>query len=228
MKHFSIAAWADLARGLVSEDEVSEMGAHLASDCAECKNIAEFLSKMSTISRRLAGKSAPMAAVQLAKLIFPRPIEQKRIFRVAAELVFDSRMTTAVTGMRSVWQVGWQCIYRAGECSLDLRIEPEWNTSRVAVIGQISNHNVPDDQMSDLTVRLKAGRSVVAETRSNQFGEFQLEYEQQTRLQLCIYLDGGSRRIQVPLKRFVPDKSGTTDHLNLAALAAKRRKGTGS
>jgi hypothetical protein len=60
--------------------------------------------------------------------------------------------------------------------------------------------------MRDLPVCLKQGKLVLAEGRSNRFGEFQLEYEQQSRVYLCIYLDGGSKCIQVPIKRLVPDK----------------------
>ena len=41
----------------------------------------------------------------------------------------------------------------------------------------------------------------MAETRSNRFGEFQMEYDQQSRLQLWIYLDGGARRIVAPLRK---------------------------
>jgi hypothetical protein len=49
---------------------------------------------------------------------------------------------------------------------------------------------------------------VVAETRSNRFGEFQMEYEQQKRLQLCVFLEAGSKCIQVPVKRLAADTVG--------------------
>ena len=41
-----------------------------------------------------------------------------------------------------------------------------------------------------------------------------MEYEQQGRLQLCVYLDG-SRCIQVPLKRFAADKPAGTGRLKI-------------
>jgi hypothetical protein len=52
---------------------------------------------------------------------------------------------------------------------------------------------------------LKSGTRVVAETLSNRFGEFQLEYEQQPRLKLVVHL-AGSRSIQVPLKKLSIDQ----------------------
>ena len=53
-----------------------------------------------------------------------------------------------------------------------------------------------------MPVQLKSGKVVVAETVSNRFGEFQMEYEQQSRLKLCIDLQD-SKNIQVPLKKFI-------------------------
>ena len=72
------------------------------------------------------------------------------------------------------------------------------------MMGQISNQVAPAVQMANIPVRVKTGTLVLAEARSNEFGEFQMEYEQQNRLHLCVYLEGGARYIQVPLKRFSP------------------------
>ena len=220
MKHFPISAWTDLARELVTKDEADTLRVHLAGGCMDCRNLAGFLTRLAAVSGRLADGAPTENAVRLAKAIFPGyPAAPGKISRIMAELIFDSRTTAAVAGMRSTGHVGWQSVYRAGDCSLDVRIEP--GMEYVAVIGQISNYTVPGDQMSDVTVRLKAGRLVVAETRSNQFGEFQLEYEQQTRLQLCVYLDGGSRSIQVQLKKFMPDRPGPTERIPLGAIGGK-------
>ena len=148
--------------------------------------------------------------------------------RIVAELIFDSSRAPAMAGMRSTGQVGWQCVYRAGDCILDVRIEPELYTSRAALIGQVSHQAACVDQLSDLTVRLKSGRVVVAETRSNQYGEFQFEYEQQPRMQLRILLDGGSRCIQVPLKKIALARPASADNLHLATFGGKKRQGAGS
>ena len=156
---------------------------------------------------------APAEAVRLAKALFPvRPVP-KRITRILAELIFDSHLAPTPAGIRSIWNIGWQCLYRAGDCFLDLRIEPEPDTSRAAIIGQISNRKVTAVELSDIMVCLKSGRSIVGETRSNRFGEFQLEYEQQQRLQLLVYLDAGSRCIQVPLKKIAPERPASTERL---------------
>jgi hypothetical protein len=156
----------------------------------------------------MAAVSVPDWVLRNARAIFParQAATPKRVFRIPVELIYDSFLVPAPAGLRATWQVGWQALYRAGDCSLDLRVEPELHSSRAAVIGQISNHVVPGDRMQGILVYVKSGRVVVAETRSNEFGEFQMEYEQQGRLQLCVDMDNGSKRFQVPLKKFASDK----------------------
>ena len=79
--------------------------------------------------------------------------------------------------------------------------------------------------MANIPICLRSGSLVVAETVSNRFGEFQMEYEQQGRLQLCVYLDGGAKRIQVPLKKLVADKHAGRDRLNIGVASGKKRTG---
>jgi hypothetical protein len=74
--------------------------------------------------------------------------------------------------------------------------------------------------MGNLPVSLRAGKLVVAETLSNRFGEFQLEYEQQAKLQLCIGL-GDSKIIQVPLKKFTSDQPAAKSRVSVRKASGK-------
>jgi hypothetical protein len=208
MKHYGIAQWVDYTRGLVPDLDGSAMQRHLGEGCSECQELADFCSKISDICQDMAAIIVPDSLVRQARTIFPaRKAETpRRAFRIPVELIYDSFLVPSPAGLRATWQVGWQALYRAGDCSLDLRVEPELHSSRAAVIGQISNHVLPGDRMEGIPVYVKSGRVVVAETRSNAFGEFQMEYEQEGRLQLCVDLENGSRRFQVPLKKFASDR----------------------
>ena len=227
MKHYGIAQWADFARGVTPEQEGNLMREHLATGCLKCQQALDFCDKLARVCFALAPRRAPEAAVRIARAIFPirRPDRPQRAIRIPIELIYDSFLVPAPVGLRASWQVGWQALYRAGDCSLDLRIEPELQSSRAAVIGQISNHTVPEVEMANIPICLRSGRQVVAETVSNRFGEFQMEYEQQGRLQLCVYLDGGARRIQVPLKKLVADRHAGKDRRNMGTATGKRRPG---
>jgi len=230
MSHYGIVEWVDFARGVARSGETEAMGAHLAGGCPECRSIADFCEKLARVCQGMAAIAVPQSVVQRAASIFTAGASRpsKRSFRIPIELVFDSFLVPAAAGLRASWQVGWQALYHAGDCSLDLRLEPELHTGRAAIIGQVANHQAPEAEMADLPVCLKSGKVVVAETRSNRFGEFQMEYEQQKRLQLYVYLDGGARFIQVPLKRFVADTPVGGNRLQAIATPKRQRPGGSS
>jgi len=188
------------------------MAEHLTAGCGRCQLDADFCAHVGEVCQRLGAQPVPESVTRLARAIFPvrLPERPSRGTRLPIELIYDSFLVPAPAGLRATWQVGWQGLYRAGDCSVDLRIEPELKSTRAAVIGQITNHLLPEVEMGNLPVSLRAGNQVVVETRSNRFGEFQMEYEQQARLKLCIYLEDGSKNIQVPLKRFTSEKPAGT------------------
>jgi hypothetical protein len=225
MKHFGIIQWVDFTRGVLPDADEIRMREHLATGCTECSGIVEFCNKLAGVCRKMTPVSVPDAVVLQARSIFQAKLIQppKRQFRIPVELIYDSFLVPAPAGLRASWQIGWQALYRAGECSLDLRVEPELHTCRAAIIGQVSNHDLPETEMSNIPVYLKSGKVVVAQTHANRFGEFQMEYEQQKRLQLYVYLDGGSKCIQVPLKKFVAEKPVGGDRLTAGLSRRKKR-----
>ena len=200
------------------------MWAHLQSGCQKCRQLSDFTTKLTDACASMATDAVPESTVRLALAIFPVrvPDRPKRGNPLPVELIFDSFLVPFPVGLRATWQVGWQGLYRAGDCSVDLRIEPELKAARAAVIGQITNHVQPEVVMGNLPVCLKAGKLVVAETVSNRFGEFQMEYDQQSRLKLCIHLRD-SKSIQVPLKRLISDQPATQSRKSSRKRAAEKQ-----
>jgi len=214
MNHYGFAQWVDLARGLAPENERVAMQEHLDTGCTHCKQIVEFCDRLARICAGMATR-APDFVVRRAREICQKrlPDHPQRTILIPVELLFDSFLTPAPAGLRGAWQSGWQALYRAGDCSLDIRIEPDLHSSRASVIGQIFNHEQPETRLADVGVCLKSGGSVLVETRSNEHGEFQMEFQPQSRLHLCIFLDGGRKRIQVPVRRLTEDGSVRTSRL---------------
>jgi len=227
MNHFKVSQWVDFARGFVVGPEGLAMENHLAEGCGECGESATFSKSLTDICRAITENAAPESVVRNAKAIFPVHVraEAHRALRMPVQLIYDSFLVPAPAGLRASWQVGWQALYRSGDCSLDLRIEPELSSPRAALIGQVNNHTLPEHKMENIPVLVKSGRMVVAETRSNRFGEFQLEYEQQSRLQLCVYLEDGSKCFHVPLKKLASDRNAGTDRLGMEAGYSKSSQG---
>ena len=225
MKHYGISQWVDFARGLVPDTDLGAMRSHLAEGCSECRELSEFCLGLNGVCQEMAAHPVPEWLVRSAKAVFPvrAQVPPKRALRIPIELIYDSFLVPAPAGLRSTWQVGWQGLYRAGDCSFDLRIEPELSSTRAAVIGQISNHTLPTDKMEGLAVFLRSGKAVVAETKSNRFGEFQMEYEQQGRLQLCVYLYDRSKCFQVPLKKLTSERTTGAERLGLRSGQSKSR-----
>jgi hypothetical protein len=216
--HYGIDQWADYARGVSGEEPRERMEAHLRGGCQKCRELSEFTEKLSLVCAGSMADPVPDSAVRLARAIFPVRVPElpRRGNRLPVELIFDSFLVPAPAGLRATWQMGWQGLYRAGHCSLDLRIEPELESSRAAVIGQITNHVAPELEMANLPVSLRSGAVVVAETLSNRYGEFQMEYDRQSQLKLCIAL-GDSKSIQVPLKKII------SDHPAVKSLGSSKR-----
>jgi hypothetical protein len=226
MKHYAIDQWADCTRGLLADREQEQMQAHLVGGCLKCRVLWDFTTKLGYICDSIATSPVPESALRLARAIFPVQVHDRpqRGNRLPIELIFDSFLVPSPVGLRTSWQIGWQGLYRAGDCSLDLRIEPELKSFRAAVIGQISNHALPEFQMGNLPIRLRAGKVVVAETLSNRFGEFQMEYDQQSRLKLCIELRD-SKSIQVPLKRFISEQPAGNSETSSRKRAPEKQLG---
>ena len=221
MSHYTIDQWVDFSRDLVAAQEGALMRAHLSTGCRECNHLSDYTRKLSLACLMSAAAQVPDSTLRLARAIFPIRVQDrpKRGSRIPIELIFDSFLVPAPAGLRATWQVGWQGLYRAGDCSVDLRIEPELKSSRAAVIGQINNHLAPEFDMSNLPVSLRAGDQIIAETVSNRFGEFQMEYEEQAQLKLCINLTD-SRVIQVPLKKLASEQT-----VNQSRKISRKRSG---
>jgi hypothetical protein len=224
MKHYAIDQWVDFTRGILAGEEADRMVAHLRSGCTKCHRLCDFTSKLGKTAIGLTSVSVPESSLRLARAIFPIRLEDRprRGNRLPLEMIFDSFLAPSAVGLRSTWQVGWQGLYRAGDCSVDLRIEPELKSSKAAVIGQISSHVLPAVEMGNLPVSLRAGKQVVAETMSNRFGEFQMEYEQQAQLKLCIFLRD-SKSIQVPLKKFTTEPPATKSRTSVGKRSGERK-----
>jgi hypothetical protein len=203
MKDYTIAEWIDFSRGVTDENEAVRMRAHL-TECAECRKVLEFCRKLAQTCGALAASAVPASSERLAMAILPRPAAPipRRRFRIPLELVFDSFAAPVPAGLRSSWELGFQALYQGGDYSLDFRVEPGPPQGRATVIGQVLNRKTPGADMGGCGIYLKAGKAVIAQTLSNRFGEFQMEYGERKGLRLNVELADG-HELEAPLRRLV-------------------------
>jgi hypothetical protein len=202
MKHVDIGHWADLVRGLACEKKRAEMERHLASGCHKCRRTVQILREAAALASADAGYEVPPYAVHSAKAIFAlqRPEEVRLLPRIIGRLVYDSFKEPLPAGFRARHRLTRHALYEAADYLLDLRLEYQPGTTKVNLVGQIAHQKQPDRPTMNLPVYLLSGRKIVAQTLSNAFGEFQIEYEPEKHIRLYLQPHPVLRKnIEIPL-----------------------------
>src|SRR3954462_12968988 len=124
--------------------------------------------------------------------------------RLPVRLVLDTDDSPLVEGVRRRDVTSRHLLYQAEELYFDLRLEPEPRASRAALVGQLMDLRDPLRPVPPVTVLLMGGDEVLAQTRTNGFGELQMDVYADVKthpaLRLCVALEGG-RLIEVSLDR---------------------------
>ena len=201
MTHYEITQWVDYVRGLVEPATADAMQAHLG-ECEACAATASRLAAVATVARADAQFEPPAHLLHFARAVFSlqRPESVLSLPQMAARLVFNSLDAALVAGTRSLADdASRQTLFEAGEFSVHLRFEQTARPRRVSLVGQIANRRNPDPPLSHVPVLLTRGDTVVARSLSNEFGEFQVEYEPHSGLRLLIPVADGRQAIRLSL-----------------------------
>jgi len=197
MKHFELAEWTDFVRGLVEKSARLPLEHHLASGCRKCRHIADLLRKLVIAARNDSQVQVPDYALRCARAIFllQQPEKVEILPRIPARLLYDSFREPLPAGLRTQQRLSRQCLYQAGDYSLDLRLENERASPRVALVGQIQNRKQPGKRLGSVPVQLLSGKQVLAQATSNSLGEFQMEYEPSKHLRLYVPARQAGKRV---------------------------------
>jgi hypothetical protein len=122
-----------------------------------------------------------------------------------------------------------QLLYAAGDYYMDIRIEPQEDSVKVALLGQVLNGDDVDHRINAAPVALLQGGRVRAETVTNCFGEFRLECDLESGLQLRVRLPQGTElRVPVlePSLAEAENKSQPYESIEIKHLLPGRQKRT--
>jgi hypothetical protein len=200
MEHFSEQAWADFVRG-IGNSERKDIESHLASGCNDCAASRDTWQQVHAISLRESNYAPPTNAVRMAKLEFAARSFEKSKQPVLANLVFDTLARPALAGIRSASAAAAarQMVFEADGLAVDLRFDGPGQSRTIFVTGQVLDKRVPRAAMENSPVILWTSKGMaVAETKTNAFGEFNLELEPQNNLRLSIQVVGRAL-IRIPL-----------------------------
>lgn len=202
MRHYEISQWLDFVHGLAGKSEQDAMQQHLATRCPKCQSTVDLLRKLMAAAVADSHYEVPEQAVRMARAIYALqgPERVQVLPRIRARLTFDSFREPALAGVRSQQRIARQAMYEAGDYLLDLRIENERGEPKVSLVGQIANRATPEQRLANVPVILAAGAEILGRTLSNEFGEFQMEYEPRRPLSLYVPVRLAGSEIEIRLE----------------------------
>jgi hypothetical protein len=203
MRHYSLEKWVDFARNVIGQDEKAEMQSHLETGCAACTKDLSMWQRLQQVARRESAYAPSEGAVRTVNATFVnRPAGRASHAKTQlASLLFDSFRGPVLAGVRSSGNASQQLLYGLDDYRIDVRIEPQMDSEKVVLIGQVLNSADPDERLASMPVSLLKGQKLLAESVTSEFGEFQIECQLQSGIRLIITL---SDRKEVSLQLVEP------------------------
>jgi hypothetical protein len=231
MLHFTLDDWADFARDIVERGKEAAMKGHLESGCRSCAGVLSLWQRIHKIGRRESAYEPPESAVRNSKATFAFHMASKSgpMQGVRVKLLLDTFLQPELAGVRSREFAVRQLLYGSGDYQIDIRIEPQEDSDKVALVGQVLNAGDVENYIDRAAVTLFQAGRVRAESFTNRFGEFRLECELESGLQLRVRLSHGTE-LRVPvLEPTLPedgDKLQPSESIEIKHLLPARKKRT--
>lgn len=203
MSHYTVEVWADWARGHLSQELSTRMNEHLREACSDCRTAQDLWSQIAVVAGRELDYEPPEPVLRHARALFAQHRIDSLLNRPVrvAELLFDSWRSPRPEGVRSLQPSTRHLNYKAGSYFIDVRIEERTGSETAAVVGQLMRHpEATRLSLEGLSVILTSGRTTLAETRTNRFGEFVFEMDPDVENHLAIGV-GDEFAVVVPLGR---------------------------
>jgi hypothetical protein len=171
VRHFGEASWLDFVRNMVSPNLRIAMQQHIDDGCKKCAAAVQLWQSVFSIATQESTFTPPADTLRVVKSQFVGPAPE--VSR-GVRLLFDSRLAPITAGVRGAL-AAQQFLYETEDYCIDLRVHPR-HEACVYLVGQVLNRTGIGRTSQGLTVRLQEGKRPIAETSTNQFGEFQLEF----------------------------------------------------
>jgi hypothetical protein len=173
------------------------MTAHLEGGCNACQKAATLWQQVCASAAREAAYTPPADAVRVAKSYAAEglPKAKPSWLTQVAELVLDSKMAPAISGVRGSAAAPQQLLYASGDYSIDLRIEGDAAMGSLWLAGQILSKS--GQSVRSVPVTLVSELGPLATTTTNPYGEFQVEFQPHPSLQLSVRI--GTAHILIPV-----------------------------
>jgi hypothetical protein len=182
LKHFSEEAWADFVRDLVAPTVKTTMQQHINHGCTKCQSAMQVWQHVLSIAKAEGALTPPADVVRISKNQFASTLWKAKH---GIHLLFDSNLEPVTAGLRGSVSAR-QFLYETDDYYIDLRLEPRRDADSACLVGQVLSRSASERAAQKVPVRLRQGTRSLAETATNQFGEFQLEFDASHNLWLAI------------------------------------------
>src|SRR6266850_1233233 len=169
MKRFKVLECSDLVNHAASDIRRRALGQHRG-----------------TLRKRYVEAVAPWQKLVKAAFATAGFAARRQETRGLIQQLYDSFSHPAPAGIRSAGMRIRQMLYRAEPYQIDLHIELQQERNRLVISGQLVDLSHPEMVGRDVRVTLSDGRESVANTVTNQFGEFRGEIENSGDLELSL------------------------------------------
>jgi hypothetical protein len=193
VKHFSEETWSDFVRNVVLEGTRVEMQQHIDGGCRKCTATVRTWQSLFAVTQAEVAFMPPDGTVRIVKSQFAPPPQPSAGFRLA----FDSSLQPVTAGIRGA-VAATQFLFESDDYFIDLRIEPRRAEDQGCLVGQVLKRTGKERKIHGLPVRLQDGEAILAQTSTNELGEFQVEFSGAERLYLVISQDRAGE-ITLPL-----------------------------
>ena len=218
--HFSSPQWADLVRGLISEELKAQMDQHLRAGCEQCREAFATWSGFATFAEAESGFEPPRDAVRVAKTYLGQQhvrdghaAARRREWArpsMLATLVFDS-MQAMPAGVRANGTYSRHLLFAAQTMAIDLHVETASKTGWFQLAGQIADSSRPDQMPRRIDLSLVDGATEISAFQTNEFGEFQCTFDRRDDLTLLFALESGEVALPLDVLFNPSTKSSSTD-----------------
>jgi len=103
-----------------------------------------------------------------------------------ARLISDSLHDPLPAGVRGSQDRSRRLLFSSGSLTVDLLVEPEADSNRIALWGQILDSARPDRRFAGVSVTLQGWKGPVAQATSGEFGEFRFDFNFESIISLLI------------------------------------------
>ena len=192
MSHFSADEWVDFTRGLLPPAKAAMMQAALDEGCDECRSSLQLWRTILECLPHETEYQPSEAVVQAIKNAYVPEKPWKWMISAAqfAHVLFDSWRQPALAGVRSSTKPSRQITVEAEPFVIDLQMESDLTRQRVSLTGQILNSHNVQTAVGVVDVVLLNAENLVQKTKTNELGEFYLDFDREDDLRLFINIRG--------------------------------------